>query len=142
MSKRILFVDDEGDSVEPYFEKLRDRGLEPELAVDGNDAIKRLQKNKYDLLVLDIMLQSENTIGKEPRRAGATLLEMIRQNKIANAKTAPDVPAVILTAVTDEKLLSEIKRWNVSHIFRKPFAFADATETLLKLIHSDKAEQK
>jgi len=142
MQKRILFFDDEDWSIEPYSEKLRDHGIEPELAVNGKEAIDRLQKNRYDLLVLDIMLQSENTIGNEPRRAGATLLQMIRQNEIPDMKTATDVPVVILTAVTDEKLLSEVKSWNVSNIFRKPFAFTEVTDTLLKLVQSDRMEQK
>jgi DNA-binding response OmpR family regulator len=144
MSKRILFVDDEDWSVTPYFQKLRDRGFEVDLAVDGDEAIARLQNEKYDLIVLDIMLPSGNKIGKnvEPRRAGAILVHMIRRSEIPDMKTAPNVPVVVLTAVTEQKLSEIVKQLEVIEVFQKPALFDEVTDRILALLKDNKRERK
>lgn len=136
MSKRILFVDDEDWSVTPYFPKLRDEKIEVDLAKDGDEALSLLQKNKYDLLVLDIMLPPGNKIGKrvEPRKAGAILLQLIRQNEVPNMKTLPTVPVIILTAVIDYTLSESIKQLEITEFFQKPASFDEVTEKLLTLL--------
>jgi CheY-like chemotaxis protein len=136
MSKRILFVDDEDWSVTPYFPKLQDAKVEVDLAKDGDEAIGLLQKNKYDLIVLDIMLPPGSRIGKrvEPRKAGAILLQIIRQNEVPNMKTSSRVPVVILTAVIDHTLSESIKQLDITEIFEKPASFDEVTEKLLALL--------
>jgi CheY-like chemotaxis protein len=143
MMKRILFVDDEDWSVAPYFEKLRDHNIEVDLAVNGDEAIERLQKNKYDLLVLDIMLPPGKKIGKnvEPRKAGAILLHVIRRNEIPNMKTTSNVPVVVLTAVAHQKLLENIRQLDVTEIFQKPAPFEEVTEKLIALLKTEKTGQ-
>jgi CheY-like chemotaxis protein len=143
MPKRILFVDDEDWSVIPYFEKLRDQNIEVDLALDGDEAIDRLQKSKYDLLVLDIMLPPGENIGEdvEPRKAGAILLYRIRQNEIPNMRTAPNVPVVVLTAVTDQKLSEDVKQLKVNEVFQKPAPFDEVTDKLLALVKNDMVEK-
>jgi CheY-like chemotaxis protein len=140
MAKKILFVDDEDWSVDAYFDKLRDHGLQFDLAIDGDEAIDRLRSAKYDLIILDIMVPPGNKIGKdvEPRRAGAILLDMIRKEEVPNMKTSPTVPVVVLTAVTDQKLLEDIRKLNVTEIFHKPAPFDEVTEKLLALVKNDK----
>ncbi len=142
MRKRILFVDDEDWSVTPYFSKLQDHEVEVELARDGEQALHMLRKKTYDLIVLDIMLPPGNDFGRrvEPRKAGAILLEMIRRNQITNMKTPPDVPIVVLTAVTDQKLSETIKQLEVAQIFQKPAPFDEVTEKLLDLLKTERAE--
>jgi len=142
MSKRILFVDDEDWSVTPYFPKLQDNKVEVDLARDGDQALEMLRQKKYDLIVLDIMLPPGNNIGRrvEPRKAGAILLEMIRRSQITNMKTPPDVPIVVLTAVTDQKLSETIKQLEVAQIFQKPAPFDEVTEKLLDLLKAERAE--
>jgi CheY-like chemotaxis protein len=136
MPKRILFVDDEDWSVTPYFPKLQDENVDVDLAKDGDEALSLLQKNKYDLLVLDIMLPPGNKIGKqvEPRKAGAILLRIIRQNEIPNMKTLPTVPVVILTAVIDHQLAESLKPLEATEVFQKPAPFDEVTDKLLALL--------
>jgi len=144
MAKHILFVDDEDWSVTPYFEKLRDHNVEVDLALDGDEAYDLLQKNTYDLVVLDIMFPPGEKIGRdvEPRRAGAILLYRIRQNEIPDIKTAPDVPVVVLTAVTDQKLYDDVRRLEVNEVFQKPARFNEVTDKLLALIKNGMAKPK
>jgi len=136
MAKRILFVDDEDWSVTPYFPKLQEHNIEVELALNGDEAFDRLRKTKYDLIVLDIMLPRGNKIGKnvEPRKAGATLLRMIRQNQIPNMITEPNVPVVVLTAVTDQKISNDVRQLQVNEVFQKPASFDVVTDKLLALL--------
>jgi CheY-like chemotaxis protein len=144
MPKKILFVDDEDWSVTPYFDKLRDHGLVVDLAIDGNEAIAQLGKNAYDLIVLDIMLPPGSKIGKdiEPRIAGAILLDKIRRNAIPGMKTAPNVPVVLLTAVTDQKLAEIVRELNVCEVFEKPAPFNEVTSRLLELVQAGPEERK
>jgi CheY-like chemotaxis protein len=136
MPKRILFVDDEDWSVTPYFPKLQDENVDVDIAKDGDEALNLLQKNQYDLLVLDIMLPPGSQIGKqvEPRKAGANLLRLIRQNEVPNMKTSPAVRVVILTAVIDHNLAENLKPLEVTEVFQKPAPFDEVTDKLLALL--------
>ena len=144
MSKSILFVDDEDWSVTPYFPKLQDHQIEWDLARDGDQALDWLRKKKYDLIVLDIMLPPGEKIGGhvEPRKAGAILLEMVRRNQIPNMMTASDVPVVVLTAITDQKLSETIRQLDVTEVFQKPAPFDEVTDKLLALLEGEKAGQQ
>ncbi len=136
MSKRILFVDDEPLSVSAYFEILEDQNIEIDLAEDGNQAINRLQSQKYDLVVLDVQFTPGEMMGEniEPRRAGAELLALIRKNKIVDLSTPPNVPILILTAVMDQRLLEEIKDLKVDGLCSKPIVFQKVVETVTRLL--------
>ena len=50
MKTRILFVEDERWGVDPYFEELKKNGFECVLAKNGDEAIKKLKNQKFDLL--------------------------------------------------------------------------------------------
>lgn len=54
--KRILIVDDDPDLIdllESYFKKA---GYEVEGANNGKDALQKIENNKYDLVLLDVMM--------------------------------------------------------------------------------------
>ena len=56
MAKKIMVVDDEADirsSVKTILEK---EGYEVITAVNGDDCLKKLEKGKPDLILLDIMM--------------------------------------------------------------------------------------
>ncbi|MGH7492149.1 MAG: response regulator transcription factor [bacterium] len=142
MSKRILFVDDEDWSVKPYFEKLQDQDCEVDLALDGDEALARLQQQSYDLVVLDIMLPPGEKMGQnvEPRKAGEVLLRRLRAAELPGQKTAANVPVMVLTAVTDQKLSDKIQELNVAEIFQKPASFAEVTDRILELLRRPSIE--
>ncbi len=130
MAKRVLFVDDEDWSVSPYFEILQDHDIEVDLAVNGDEAVDFLRKKVYDLIVLDIMFAPGKIIGEhvEPRKAGSILLSKIRNNEIPDMQSETDIPVLILTAVTDQQLLDNIKELHINEICRKPAAFEDVVD--------------
>ena len=84
--KKILVVEDEKDIQNIIKAFLENAEYKVETADDGLDAINLIQKNNYDLILLDIML---------PKIDGFTVCEMIRKNS--------NIPIIILTALTDEE---------------------------------------
>ncbi len=57
MSKfRVLIVDDEPDFVETIVKRLRGKGLEVEGVLNGKDAIALLDKEEFDVCVLDVKM--------------------------------------------------------------------------------------
>jgi CheY-like chemotaxis protein len=139
MSKRILFVDDEDWSVSPYFETLRDRNIEIDLAENSDQAIDFLRKKAYDLLVMDIMFAPGTVMGDDvdPRRAGSTLLSKIRNKEISGLQTNSNVPVLILTAVTNGQVLDQVKRdLQVKEICRKPTAFDEVIEKICSILRT------
>lgn len=142
MAAEILFVDDEEWSVNSYIEVLKDHGISADLAKNGDEAVRRLRKGTYDLIVLDIMVPPGEAIGRkvEPRRAGVSLLAMIREGKIRGMKTSATVPVIVLTAVTDKKLLEEVRSKQITEVFQKPVPFSQVTDKLLSLLKPETAE--
>ena len=61
--KKILIVEDEQFISELYVRSLTKAGYDVKVAVDGQEALVEAQSNKYDIVLLDIMLP--NLIGTE-----------------------------------------------------------------------------
>lgn len=53
---RVLLVDDEVDYVATLAERLSFRGIEAQWAPGGQEAMKYLETNRYDLAVLDVKM--------------------------------------------------------------------------------------
>ena len=103
--KKILVVEDEKDIQNIIKAFLENAEYKVETADDGLDAINLIQKNNYDLIVLDIML---------PKIDGFTVCEMIRKKS--------NIPIIILTALTDEE--SQLKGFDklADDYITKPFS--------------------
>lgn len=56
MTKNILLVEDDRYLADIYVTKLEKEGFKVDLAKDGLEALDFLQKNKPDLLILDIVI--------------------------------------------------------------------------------------
>lgn len=92
--RKILIIDDEEDLtffVKANLELAGD--YEVEVAINGKDGIKLASREKFDLILLDIMM---------PHMDGFDVLEVLKKNK----KTL-STPVIMLTAKGDEK--SKIK---------------------------------
>jgi len=86
--KHILVVDDEADLVELVSYNLRKEGFIVESASDGESALKKIKKGKYDLLILDLML---------PGIQGIELCRIVR-----NDPKNSGLPIIMLTAKGEE----------------------------------------
>ncbi len=86
--KHILIVDDEADLVELVSYNLKKEGFTLDSASGGETALSKMRKDKYDLVILDLML---------PGIQGIELCRILRNDP----KTA-GLPIIMLTAKGEE----------------------------------------
>ena len=105
MSINILIIEDEVDIREGISEDLSEVGYEVKVASDGQEGIDLFRQNKFDLVLLDIMLPKINGFG---------VLSQIRETS--------NVPVIMLTAMNDD--YSQIMSFNekADDYITKPFS--------------------
>jgi CheY-like chemotaxis protein len=124
---RVLVVDDE-----PYIrafarEVLRAAGHSVSLAGDGEQAIRAIRRQPFDLVLLDIGL---------PRANGYAVLDAIRQMP-ARAET----PVVVITARGDaDGILKEARAGVFDHL-RKPFGTLQLVSVVEAALHASKGRR-
>lgn len=84
MAKKVLVVDDEKLIVKGIRFSLLQEDIEVDCAYDGEEALSMAQANKYDIILLDVML---------PKMDGFEVCQQIREFS--------DVPIIMLTAKDD-----------------------------------------
>jgi CheY-like chemotaxis protein len=89
MAKRILIVDDDEMVLMALGELLKPEGYEVHTVSSGQEALEKLDKNTYDLLMLDIIM---------PEIDGFELCKKIRENDVHR-----ETPIVFLTAKSREE---------------------------------------
>ena len=87
--QRILMIDDDARLAAMVRDYLQDAGLQVEIAGDANAGQTRLREQKFDLLLLDLML---------PDIDG---LELCRRIRAQSGRAGGDVPILMLTAKGD-----------------------------------------
>lgn len=102
---RVLLVDDEEPLLTALGAELREAGYEVGTADDGDIAISLLQKEQFDIVLLDIRM---------PRVNGIDVLKFIKQN-------TPATKVVMLTGVADLKLAMDSKRYGAEDFIEKPY---------------------
>ena len=85
MAKKVLVVDDEKLIVKGIRFSLEQDGMEVDCAFDGEEALRLATENKYDMVLLDLML---------PKMDGFEVCQHIREFS--------SVPIVMLTAKGDD----------------------------------------
>jgi CheY-like chemotaxis protein len=104
---KILVVDDEQDQRTVIFHSLRVAGHSVSEAADGEEALAKIKRTKFDLVVLDIMM---------PRMTGYEVLEKIRA-----MPGREHTPVIVVTAKHDpEGVMREVSSGVTDHI-AKPF---------------------
>ncbi len=124
MPKKILLVDDDVDLVETIAQALSFHGFEIEKAHSGRDGLKSILAFRPDLVILDIMMESDT--------AGFEVVNLIR-NKRTESRYAEvsEVPIILLTAinqVTNSRFsLNEAQSFlpEISGFITKPFKIDD-----------------
>lgn len=105
MCKRILIVEDELAIQSVLKELLTDAGFLVDTANDGLAGITAFRKQKYDLVLLDIMM---------PKLDGYSVCRKIRKES--------QVPIVMLTALDEEQAQIEAFELQIDDYITKPFS--------------------
>ena len=104
-SLSVLVVDDE-PTIRALVAKIVERaGFRADVARDGADAIEKLQNERYNVLVVDLMM---------PIMDGYALIDWVK-------KHAQPKPAIIVVSAGDSALLRRLDGSVVHSVIRKPF---------------------
>lgn len=92
MAKKILLVDDDRDLVESLGQALKANGYEVATAFSGNGGLKTLLAEKPDLVILDVMMETDT--------AGFEAAAQIRSNReTSRYREFREIPIILLTAI-------------------------------------------
>lgn len=94
MGKKILFLEDEPVIQDVLAEYMKMQGYDVYSAADGEEAVKALTEDIFDMAVLDIMV---------PKISGLEVLDFIRDKY-------PDMAVIMLTALGDEQ--TQVRAFN------------------------------
>ncbi|WP_320172236.1 response regulator [Maridesulfovibrio sp.] len=104
---RLLIVDDEAGFAEVLRKRMGRRGIHVDTAGRGEDAVRMLHENSYDVAVLDLKLEGMD---------GIEILKVFRM-------LDPDLPVLMLTGHGCEKAAAEGRRLGVAEYLSKPVEF-------------------
>jgi CheY-like chemotaxis protein len=106
-SQLVLVVDDDQDNVVIASTILRNNGFNVRTAYNGPTALKMLEEEQFDLVLLDVMM---------PEMDGIEVLDRIKTNPRLSS-----VPVILVTAKTqDEDVLTGYK-CGADYYITKPF---------------------
>ncbi|MBP1962457.1 response regulator [Paenibacillus aceris] len=118
---KILLADDEFALRFLLTETLSDEGYEITEVEDGQQAIEQLQKESFDLVILDYMM---------PERTGVEVCEWLRQSDNGNR----ELPVILLTAKALDKDKEKAKAAGVTTYIVKPFSPLQLLDTVGQLL--------
>ena len=113
-SLKVLLVDDEEDFVRTMAERMEMRELGSDVALDGEQALRMLEEELPDVMVLDL------------RMPGIDGMEVLRQVRIRY----PDIAVIIMTGHGSDEEEAEARRLGAFDYLRKPVDFNDLMETI------------
>jgi len=107
--RRILVIEDDRETAEQLVDSLVTSGYEVDLAVDGNDGLRRGRSGEYAVMTIDRML---------PGIDGVAIIQRLRQDGIVT-------PALIVSALGEIDDRVRGLRAGGDDYLVKPFAFAE-----------------
>ncbi len=102
---KVLVVEDDKFLLAAYSAKLKNSGFETILAVDGEEAMTKVQAEKPDIILLDLVL---------PKKDGFDVLFDIKQNPDTKS-----IPVIILSNLGQEEDVAKGKKLGATHYLVK-----------------------
>lgn len=118
MAIRILCADDEESIQDLVSTHLMLQGFEVTTAADGEEAIGLLERESFDLVLLDIQM---------PKMDGLEVLRHIRIHHI-------DVRPIMLTGADDLQVLDKCARWGAFDYLPKPYNFHELMDSIERVL--------
>ena len=119
-TKKILIVDDEENAREGLAKILKKSGYFTATAENGEEALKILGDNKYDLVISDI---------KMPRMDGMQLLKRMR-------KIVPDIAIIMVTAYGEVESYLEAMSYGAFEYLNKPLKIDELKKVVSKVLQT------
>lgn len=118
MAQRLLYVDDE-DSLRMLVQShLTLEGFEVETAANGHEAVAILQKQEFDLILLDLRM---------PEGDGFVVLRHLNEH-------GSHIPVIVLTGVDDVSIASECVKLGAADYLTKPYNFHELIDSVERVL--------
>jgi len=112
MNKKILIVDDEKDIVDIMTIFLNEEGYIITCAYDGIEALDKINCNKPDLIILDVMM---------PKMDVFSLNLKLKENS-----ETKNIPVILMTGKSDLRKIEEAKeKSGIEDYMKKPFSMTE-----------------
>ena len=105
--KQLLVVDDNEMNRDMLSRRLKKVGYSIDIAIDGIQALEKISRFKYDLVLLDIMM---------PNKDGFEVLEELKANN-----DLKHIPVIMLTALNDRENIVKANELGAVDYLVKPF---------------------
>jgi len=107
MNKKVLVIDDE-ETIRKFIKiQLGKAGYEVKEAADGEQAMAQLKRDRFDVLICDIMM---------PKKNGWEVLKEVRLNPETS-----EIPVIFLTAKNEDNDMSKGYELGATYYITKPF---------------------
>lgn len=124
---KLLLVDDNRDNL-MVLEDMFDEEYELEFALNGKEALEKIEKHAFDVAIFDIMMP---------------VMDGIAAVKILREEYHSDLPVIFLTAFGDVKNIHEALRLSARGFFLKPIdTQAEEMQSLIKKIALSSREER
>ncbi len=120
--KKILWVDDEIESLKPHILFLEKRGFDVTTAMSGDDAVVLVNRENFDMVLLDEVM---------PGKDGLTTLEEIKE-------IDPHLAVVMVTKSEEESLMDEAIGQKIDDYLVKPVNPSQILLVIKRLLDSRK----
>ena len=124
MTRRILIVDDEPNIVTSLEFLMRGSSYEVRVARNGEEALRRAESFRPDLVLLDVMM---------PQRSGFEVCQKIRENPALR-----DVKIIMLTAKGSNAERDRGLNFGANAYVTKPFSTNELMNTVRALLPASK----
>lgn len=118
----ILICEDNKLAMKALSVVLEREGFKADSAVDGNEALSLLQKNVYNLIIVDIHL---------PYHSGLELVKYLRSDLKKNT------PVLIVTAFSDPQMQRQAGELGINGYVTKPFNPSDLVNKIRSILTSE-----
>ncbi|MBI5894345.1 MAG: sigma-54-dependent Fis family transcriptional regulator [Deltaproteobacteria bacterium] len=116
MPYKILIADDEPDTLDLCSKVLKKEGYEVLMAKDGIDAVKAIEREPFDLLLLDIKMPGKNGM------------------EVLDEATAIGLDTVMITAYSSVETAVEAMKKGARDYLAKPFTSAEVRSVVERII--------
>jgi len=123
---KILVVDDNMDMCQIISDILKEVGYSVNSSYNGEDALMKIKKNHYDLIVLDYILNE---------MSGLMVLEKALQ-------MIPSLKVIMISAFGDKYIKTRARELGVSDFLDKPFDIKVLTRRVQDILTKKTAEKE
>ncbi len=132
--KKILVVDDEPDDRNFLAECIKDAGFQVETAIDGVDALEKVEVDPPDLMTLDVVM---------PRKSGIQVIRALRKNE-----RFKELPVIVITAHAHDEFGSDdvkgfytfVSGMRPRYILEKPVTPKKLVKSIVEILHVEAGE--